>query len=404
MHTVRFDSVGGASGDMILGALLDLGVDFAAWEKTLHKLPIESFRIENTPCEDHGTRGRRITVHAPEAHAHAVHRHLADIHAIVARAPLPEPVRDLSLRAFRKLAEAEAEAHHTTPEQVHFHEVGALDSIVDIVGACLALHALQTRHVTVGPLPLGSGTVETAHGRLPVPVPATVALLKGHAVTPTDEPFELVTPTGAVLLTLWQEVFPAASTPCRLLRTGIGFGHRTLHRRPNLLRAALLEAADAAEPSDTVLTLETNVDDTVPELLGTLTETLRERGALDVFTTAIQMKKQRPGARLTVLCRPADREVMLDTIFEGCATFGIREYETRRTLLERHFEKAKTPFGTVRVKIGSRRGRPITRSPEYEDCLRLARQAGVPARAVYEEALQAAFASTAPAPTPDSDS
>ena len=389
MKLIRFDSVGGASGDMILAALIDLGADADIVRERLISLPIESFRIDIEDCDVHGTRGKRLNVLSLHESHH--HRVLADIRALIEQSDLPDPVKALSMATFGNLAAAEAEAHHTTPDKIHFHEVGAIDSIVDTVGSCLALHLLDADGVRVGPLPLGTGTVKTAHGLLPIPVPATLALLKGHPVTQTDEPFELVTPTGAALLTTWQKERPASGGQGRPLRSGIGFGSRTLKGRLNMLRATLFDLASATSATDTsCLVLETNVDDMTPELVGTLVETLLERGALDVFVVPAQMKKQRPGLLLTILCRPQDKPKMLDTLFAESTTFGVRETETRRTMLDRRLVPVETPYGAVNIKVGTWQGRDTTFAPEHADCVRCARARGVPVRTVYEHAMRAA--------------
>ena len=404
MKHIHFDSVGGASGDMILAALLDLGVSRDDLQRQLAGLPIGPFEIEAVSISEQGLRGTRIHVHAashahihkgadhPQPKAHPPHRGLREIRVLIEGSQLPPAVKANSLRVFQRLAEAEALVHGSTPDQVHFHEVGAVDAIIDIVGACLGLEMLGVTGVSVSPLPLGHGAVKCAHGILPVPAPATVELLKGFPVAPADEPFELVTPTGAALLTTWktQETFPPGS---RILKIGQGFGHRTLNGRPNVLRAILMEsgsvaaAADACPATDACLVLECNLDDLTPELAGSLPNRLLDAGALDVFLTPVQMKKQRPGILLTVLCRPEQREAMLDMIFRESTTFGIREHSVRRTVLERRHENVETPFGRIRVKIGRWQGADITASPEYDDCLKAAERAGVSVRAVYEAAL-----------------
>lgn len=399
MKHLHFDSVGGASGDMILAALLDLGVSREDLQRQLAGLPIGAFEIEAASISMGGLHGTRVNVHlaSPEhAHggaehaqpkAHAPHRGLKEIRALIEDSQLPASVKATSLRVFQRLAEAEAQVHGTTPNQVHFHEVGAVDAIIDIVGACLGLEQLEVAGVSVGPLPLGHGTVACAHGILPVPAPATVELLKGFPVAPADEPFELVTPTGAALLTTWKtmETFPPGS---RILKVGQAFGHRTLNARPNLLRTMLMEINLDASPDD-CLVLECNLDDLTPELTGALLNRLLAAGALDAFLTPVQMKKQRPGILLTVLCRPDQRAAMLDMIFRESTTFGIREYPVKRTVLERRHESVETAYGRIRVKIGRWQGADITVSPEYEDCLRAAESAGVSVRAIYEAAQRA---------------
>ncbi|MDD5679501.1 MAG: nickel pincer cofactor biosynthesis protein LarC [Kiritimatiellae bacterium] len=404
MKHLHFDSVGGASGDMILAVLLDLGVSREDLQRQLAGLPIGPFEVISALISDRGLHGTQVTVqatspehtHAGKAHSHAAahppHRGLKEIRVLIEGSQLSPGVKAASLRVFQRLAEAEAQVHGTTPDEVRFHEVGAVDAIVDIAGACLGLEMLGVADVSVGPLPMGYGTVACAHGVLPVPAPATVELLKGLPVTPADEPFELVTPTGAALLATWKtmETFPSGS---RILKVGQGFGSRKLNGRPNVLRAMLMEsesiaaAAYASPATDACLVLECNLDDLTPELTGALLNRLLGAGALDVFLTPVQMKKQRPGILLTVLCRTEQREAMLDMIFRESTTFGIREYPVRRTLLERRHESVETPFGPVRVKIGRWQGADITLAPEYDDCLKAAGRAGVSVRAVYDAAL-----------------
>ncbi len=387
MNCLYFDSVGGASGDMILAALIDLGAPRNELQRQLSGLAVEAFDIQAAPFQDHLLHGIQVKVHTEHAHGHA-HRGLPDIQDLIGRSALSARVKQTSQDVFRRLAEAEARVHNTTPAKIHFHEVGAVDAIVDIVGGCLGLELLAIDRVIVGTLPLGHGTVKSAHGILPVPAPATLELLKGMKVAPADEPFELVTPTGAALLGAWAS--PATAADCgRLQRAGHGFGHHRLNSRPNLLRALLLESMPEAD-HDECLVLECNLDDTIPELLGSLTTSLLAAGALDVFLTPVQMKKQRPGALLTVLCRPEQRDSMCDLIFRESTTFGIREHSVRRTVLPRREEEVVTPYGKVRVKTGEWQGRIVTRAPEHDACVLRARQAGVSVRAVYEAAVLAA--------------
>lgn len=382
MKQLRIDSVGGASGDMLLGALIDLGVDVDALTGPLNTLPVEPFSIVTESVDEHGLHGTRVHVECDEG---KVHRHLSDITAMLKASRIPAPAVAMATRVFGRLADAEATVHNTTPEQIHFHEVGALDSIIDIAGACLGLHLLDITSVDVAPLPVGQGSTTCAHGVLPLPVPATLELLKTHEMVRTDEPFELVTPTGAALLTTWKAEAPPrqALTP---LRIGHGFGHRALKGRVNVIRATLLEAGAVDPHEDTCLVLETNLDDMSPELTGALCSRLLEAGALDVFTTAVQMKKQRPGVLLTVLAQPQDRERLIDLIFRESTTFGVRERVERRTVLARRLEPVETPYGTVRMKIGTWQGEDITASPEFEDCRACADAHGVPLRDVIRAA------------------
>ncbi len=390
MKRLHVDSVGGASGDMLLGALVDLGVDPVRIQTELARFLPDAFDIEAQPFESHGIRGTRVAVRASETDAH---RTLGDIRALIEPAPLPAPVKERSLAVFTRLAEAEAHVHGTTADQVHFHEVGAIDSIVDIVGVCLGLHELGVESISVGPLPAGTGTLVCRHGIYPNPAPATLELLKGVQTVPTDEPFELVTPTGAALLTVWSSL-EKPSAGGRLVGVGYGFGHHLLQSRPNLLRASLFEDApeNGKAGEDDCLVLECNLDDTTPELVGALLPRLLEAGARDAFTTAIQMKKQRPGVLLTVLCRSDRRDAVLDLLFRESTTFGVREYSVRRTVLKRQLVEVTTPYGRVRVKVGRWRGDEVTAAPEMEDCIRLAAAANVAVRRVYEAASAAAHA------------
>ena len=395
MKILQFDSVGGASGDMILASLVSLGADLGRIRKHIESLNIEKVTITADQVNEDGFAGIRVNVDVVE-HQHDDHHHarrLSDITSLIRQSSFAEDVKELSIAVFTKLAFAESEVHGVAPDKIHFHEVGAGDSIVEIVASCAALKELGVTAVAVSPLPLASGTVECAHGVMPIPAPATVILLKGHPMAATDETSELVTPTGAALLMTWKELMTcSAAMTLNMVKAGHGFGHRRLKGRPNMLRAMLLEKAveSGGQEQDSCLVLECNLDDTVPELLGSLTQKLMDTGALDVFTTAIQMKKQRPGTLLTVLCKPVDRERFLDLIFKESTTFGVREHLTKRAVLERRHVEVATPYGTVRIKIGTWKGVDITRAPEHEDCQRLAREKGVSVRIVYEAAVQAA--------------
>jgi len=401
MKWLHIDSTGGASGDMLLGALAALGVDMDCIQTALTSLPVEDIHVHIDTAQDGGITGIRATVHAHEhhthhhkhdhahnhAHEHGPSRNLHDITHIIEHADLPVPVKTMSCEVFHKIAVAEAKIHGTTVDKIHFHEVGALDSIADIVGCCLGLHKLDVSGVSVSPLPMGHGTITCAHGVYPNPAPATVELLRGMRIVAVDEPHELVTPTGAALLATWKtaEAPPAGSL---VGVAGYGLGQRKLDSRPNVLRAVLYESAPSSHDATpaTCLSLACNLDDTSPELIGELTRTLFEKGALDVFVSAIQMKKQRPGSLLTVLCRVEDRDTMLDLIFTESTTFGVRETQVQRALLERRTEEIQTPYGPVRIKIGRWKGRDVTRMPEMDDCIARAREHQVPVRHVYEAA------------------
>lgn len=293
------------------------------------------------------------------------------------------------MAAFTRLAEAEAKVHNSTIDEVHFHEVGALDAIADITGCAAAMEQLNIGSVSFGPLPVGCGTVKTAHGLLPVPVPATVEMLQGRTLVQTDEPFELITPTGATLLTTW--AVDATANRGKLLRSATACGHRKLNNRPNILRAMLYSKEDGATHSDYCCVLETQIDDQTGEGIGAAAAKLISSGALDVFTTPIYMKKQRPGVLLTVICKPEDSRAMQGCIFRETTTFGIRESLTSRTTLQREIKEFDTAAGRINVKTGILNGETITVSPEYDDCLRCAEASGMSLRQVQQMALAAAI-------------
>lgn len=372
---------------MILASLVDLGADLEKIGKSLKKIVEDHFTIEARRIRPNGFKGVRVTVKVAcrDEHGHR-HRNLSDIEKLLRAGKLSASVRERARNVFRRLAQAEAKVHGVKLGEIHFHEVGALDSIIDIIGVCLALEQLNAEKVAVSHLPLGRGTIKCAHGILPSPAPATVELLKGFAVEQTDEPFELVTPTGAALLTTLQNVarVPAGAV---LERVGCGYGHLALNNRPNLLRAFLLNYDGRSPGADSCLVMEFNLDDTTPELIGNLSRRLLVQGAWDVFITPVQMKKGRPGFLLTILCSPETRAAMLELIFRESTTFGVREHTVQRTVLPRRFEIVKTRYGKVPVKIGSWQGEDVTAAPEYEACRKLAEKAGVPLRKVYASAL-----------------
>lgn len=390
MKILRFESIGGASGDMILGALIGLGAPAAWIERELAGFLPDPFHIETEPHESRGLNGVQTHVHVGGHHAHGHHHHEHEhrsfraIREMIANSKLDQRVKDLSIRVFQRLAEAEGAVHNKPSEDVHFHEVGATDSIVDIVGSCLAFVKLGIDAVSVGRLPLGCGSVTCQHGIYPLPAPATLELLKGFPVEQTQEPFELVTPTGAALLMTWR----SDQAPVRgaILKSVNSFGHHKLNHRPNVLRASLMESSGAEESSQECLVMETNLDDMTPELVGALMDSLLKAGALDVFTTPVQMKKNRPGVLLTVLCEMQKADELKNIIFTESTTLGIRQHPVERTVLGRRIEEVETMYGKIRVKVGTWQGRDITRSPEMDDCIAAARAQGVPVRVVYEAA------------------
>jgi len=399
MKIIRFDSVGGASGDMILGALIGLGVNVEELNNELKGLIPDEFLIKSRPWQSHGiNNGIQVEVeihehthHHKHKHQHGHHHHshgrnFHDIKHLIEDSDLASEVKAMSLKVFGALAEAEGKVHGKPADEVHFHEVGAVDSIVDIVGCCLAFHKLGAEAISVSPLPTGTGTFKCQHGTYPLPAPATLEMLKlGLHSAPTDEPFEMVTPTGAALLA----ILPKADIPTDAVikKSSDSFGHRELNNRPNLLRASLYESSDTQEEKCKLTILETNIDDSTPELIGYVFKKLLKAGALDVWTQPIGMKKQRPGVLLSVLCNQNLKAELLELILTETTSFGVREYEVTRHCMQCRFEEKETPYGKVRIKVASFKGKDLTRSPEFEDCAALAEKHNVALKEIMQMAL-----------------
>lgn len=387
MKHLHFEAIGGASGDMILAALVDLGVELSRVEDRLHALPIAGLSIEKEHATVGGVRGTRIRIRTSAAAAGA--RHLPGIRQMIRGADSWSlAVRQTALAVFERLAEVEARIHGVEKERIHFHEIGALDSIADICGCLLGVESLAVFRVSVGPLPLGRGIVRCAHGILPNPAPATLELLRGHPVEYVPEEYETVTPTGAALLMTLKNA-EAPPSPAAVLRVGYGMGTHEGGCRPDILRAVLLETAGAGS-EEYCLLLETAVDDTTPELLGVTIGRLLEAGALDAYALPIVMKKQRPAAEMRVICQPGLREKMLEILFTETTTLGVRQSFLRRSVLHRSLQEVSTEFGRIRVKVAYFQGQPVTVTPEMEDCRLRARDHNVAVRKVFEAAQSAA--------------
>lgn len=451
MKAVYFDAFSGVSGDMILGSLLDVGVEIDSLREDLARLPVRGYHLHATRRTKAGMSGTKFDVHlgearehahaaeeeghhhepqnspdsqpgAPEGHTHAHagrshpsipdpghadcgphhgHAEVRDFRSIadmVSGSSLPGPVRDRALGVFRRIAEAEGKIHGCPPESVHFHEVGAVDSIVDVVGGCLALEALGRPRVFAAPLIEGTGWIRCAHGRFPVPAPATLEILAARGLTlrQCEEPHEMVTPTGAAFLAEFAEAF-GPMPAMRLERVGYGLGTRDMRTRPNVLRAVLGELE--SEPGGSVTSLdwevdqvgclETNLDDANPEVLGHFLDRALAAGALDVFYGPVQMKKNRPGVVLTVLCPAAECDRFSELILRETTAFGVRRGVLERRKLRREFLSVDTPVGRIKVKVGRLDGRIVQVAPEYESCRAVAAERGVPLKAVYTAAVQA---------------
>ncbi|MFZ5649519.1 MAG: nickel pincer cofactor biosynthesis protein LarC [Bacillota bacterium] len=389
MRILYLDCFSGISGDMCLGALVDAGADSRILEGNLRRLPLHGWEMKVTKKSSRGITGTKIDIIVTDGHQ--PHRHFTDIRKIIMESSLPDVVRVNSLKIFQRLAEAESKVHGVPADHVHFHEVGGVDSIIDIVGTALALYHLQIERVVCSPVPTGSGTVKTMHGLLPVPAPATAHLLKGVPLRHLNVEGELVTPTGAAIATTLSEDFgplPGMSVEA----VGYGFGSKD-YGIPNFLRVFTgdSEALSDSYNHETVLVVETNVDDITPEIAGHVMERLFLNKALDVFITPVYMKKNRPGWVISVICLPGHRDSILKILFEETSTLGIRWREEKRAALDRRIEELDTPYGKIRVKLAlSHGGAPLKASPEYEDCKKIALEKGIPLIKIYEAALQAA--------------
>jgi uncharacterized protein (TIGR00299 family) protein len=371
---------------MILGALVDAGAPFEALERELAGLGVGGYRLERREVIKAGFRATKVDVilGAPEGG----HRGLREILDILERSRLAPAARDLAARIFRRLAEAEAQVHGTTPERVHFHEVGAVDAIVDVAGACVGLHLLGVDAVHVGALPVGGGFVDGPHGRIPVPGPATAELLKGFPTLDPGIRRELVTPTGAAILTT---LAAGAGTMPPMRVTAVGYGAGTMDLdTPNVLRLFVGEAGVGetriTAPTETIVQMETTVDDMSPQLYEPLLERLLEAGALDAWLTPVIMKRSRPGVVLTALCEPGRVADLSRLLFEESSTIGVRWTAYQRSRLEREMVRLDTAYGPVTFKVSRLEGRVVTVTPEFEEVRRIARAKGIPVREVLEQA------------------
>lgn len=464
MKTLYLDCFSGASGDMLVGSLIDLGVKLSAIEWELGKLELpDKFHLHANREQRQNVTGIKFTVHDESAHQccghdhghdhshahehthshshgheehshshthehghehshehshadaddgsefvhetghahsheHDHHEHVhgrshADIKALISGSDLSDFVKEKSLAVFRRISVVEGKVHGVDPEQVTFHEVGALDSIIDIISFCIGIEKLGCPAVLASPLVEGTGWVDCAHGRFPVPSTATLELLKGIPLTQTDEPNELLTPTGAALLAEFAQSF-APMTGLSVEKVGYGLGTRHLKSRPNVVRAVLGETsaksgAASSEEQDVVTILETNLDDLPGELIGEAQEKLFSAGALDVFYQPIQMKKNRPGVLLSVICQNADAAKLIDLILTHTSAFGVRQTTATRTKLRREIKTVTTPFGPVEVKLGYRGEQLVQVAPEFESARKLATTQNVPLQKIYDAARQA---------------
>lgn len=418
------DCFSGISGDMLLGALLDAGLPLAELEHALGTLALDECVLTTQKVSRAGVAATKFTVrdrneaptvaHEPPAHGypnhdhghahvqphhaataadarhdgrHHHHRSLAEICALIDRSALSAAGRERARLLFVRLAEVEAAIHQMPVDQVHLHEVGSTDSIVDIVGAVFGLEWFAADRIVCSPLNVGGGMVDSAHGRFPVPAPATISLLRGVPVYSSGAQMELVTPTGALLATAYSDDFGPVPA-MRVEAVGYGAGDRNPPETPNVLRVLVGSSAES-RPVERVLVLECEIDDMNPQIFGLMMDRLHEAGALDVYFSSVHMKKNRPGTLLTIVARPSDREALSSIVFRETTTLGLRSHEVDRERLDRDIITVQTPWGPIRTKVARRAGVPMNAAPEFEDCVRISTLHGVPLKDVQAAAVKA---------------
>jgi uncharacterized protein (TIGR00299 family) protein len=392
MKQAYLDCSSGISGDMFLAVLIDAGVPVDRLFGELRKLSLGFYEFKRTRAVRGGLVGTRVDIRVP---GDQPHRKLADIQSLLEKASLPEKAVEQALKVFDHLAEVEGKLHNMPPGEVHFHEVGAVDAVLDIVGTCVGLELLEISDLICSPLNLGGGRVNAAHGSLPVPAPATAELLKDIPVYSSGLEGELVTPTGAALVANLASGFgPLASM--KIAKIGYGAGERDYPGHPNIARLFVGEPVEAVAgqpglPGDEIVSvIEANVDDMNPQIYGYLMEQALATGALDVTCSSAQMKKNRPGLTISILSEPGKSDALCQLLFEQTTTIGVRIYEARRKVLEREQVTVETPYGEVRVKVARREGKVMNAAPEFDDCQRVATEKSVPLKQVMA-AAEAAY-------------
>ncbi len=386
MNLTYFDCFSGISGDMTLGALVDAGCPLEHLRSELRGLDVPGWELSAEKVWKNGMAATYVKVQTQDQQKH---RSLNAILEILRSSPIPPPVHERAAAIFTKLGEAEARVHDVPLEKIHFHEVGAVDAIVDIVGACIGFHFLGIEKFACSPLNVGSGTAKMAHGILPVPAPATANLLQGKPTYSNGVQRELVTPTGAAIVATLCDSF-GPQPPMSVSAIGYGAGTADLEGQPNVVRIMIGEAGEKAVPGfdEEIAVIDANLDDMNPQIYGYFQERALSAGALDVYTTPVQMKKNRPGILLTVLCKPQDTQALMSLIFAETTTFGARTYRAQRRTLPREHVSVSTSFGDVRIKISRVNGRILHVAPEYDDCCKLAVEKNVPLQRVISEALR----------------
>ena len=387
MKVIYFDLIGGASGDMILAALIDAGMPAKKLEEMLAGLKLNEFELKTSSINKNGFQATKVDIlvgkQPPE-------RHLKKILEVIQNSSLPEAIQDRATKIFQKIAAVEAGIHNKPVDQIHLHELGGTDTIVDVTGALLALDYLGVSHIYASPIPLGSGFIKGAHGQIPLPAPATMGLLEGLPVRSTEIKAELITPTGAALLAELVEDF---SPPPEMKVEAVGYGAGTRDLPiPNLLRVMIGETAETGnQDREQLILLESNLDDLNPEIYPYVMESLFNAGALDVCLVPVQMKKNRPGTQIQVLVEVQKAEEMREILFQETSTLGIRQTQIDRYSLPRNIQEVSTSFGIVRIKVAGDGTKFQKASPEYEDCQKLARENDIPLQQVYQEAVKAYY-------------
>lgn len=384
MKALCYDCFSGISGDMNLGAMIDLGVEKDYLVRELEKLGVKGWELIAESDQRHGIKGTRVTVRQTK-HEH-VHRHLSDIEKIIRDSALDDQTKFLSMKIFRIVAEAEAKVHGYPVEEVHFHEVGAIDSIIDIVGAAICYNKLGVNAVHVSPVELGSGFVKCAHGTLPVPAPATAEIVRGLPVKKGGVDFEATTPTGAAILAALGTDF-SSSFNVKIEKTAYGIGQKDHPDIPNILRVFIGEISEKEAEGHEAVLLECNIDDMNPEYYDHISEKLFRAGASDVYFSNIIMKKGRPGIVLKVICEKGSEEVLRDIIFTDSTSLGIRTFIFRKETLSRQFDRITTSWGEVRIKRSFYKGREVSVKPEYDDCRRISEETGIPVKEIHNRII-----------------
>jgi uncharacterized protein (TIGR00299 family) protein len=387
MRIAYFDCFSGISGDMVLGAMLDAGVDIESVKRELMKLNLDGYEIRVSKVDRNGLAGTKVDVVVDkEKHIHSAN--YGDIKKIIEKSGLSERIKNDSIRIFKRIAEAEAKIHNTPIDNIHFHEVGAVDSIIDVVGAAVCIDLLAIDEIISSPVNTGSGTVKTEHGLLPVPAPAAAEMLRGFPFYSSDIKFELATPTGVGIITTMAKEFNLMP----LMKTtaiGYGAGSSNFLNLPNILRIVIGETYNPLE-RDSVIVIESNIDDMNPQFYDHIIDRLFEGGALDVFLTPVIMKKSRSAVKITILSPNDKLSRLIDILFKETTSFGLRTYRTERIKLEREIKIIETGYGNVKVKLGMREGEVVAIAPEYEDCKRIAIESGESIKEVYEKIKSAA--------------